>query len=492
MQRRRFLHTATGASLACASGGLAAVPEPAEKLVGIQIAPFSLLDEGIEAALDFMQETAKVNALFLYSQDYHIGGYDFNVLATDHPQPPRNPAGRELPKLWVNLPEEPFAKLPVKHQRVDPSLEYADRDLFAELVRPCRERGIRIYPRILEASMRRAANIPGYESVATIDLNGEPGHGPCWNHPGYRDWIRVTIEQLMKRYDVDGLQYGAERVGALSEVLFRGNVPECFCEHCVARNRERGLDVERTKEGYRRLLGLIRSAEEGDPPPSDGLIASVLRVLFEYPEVMAWYKSWFESDQEIQAMVYRTAKAVRPDADVGQHVDHQRSTWDIFYRAIMSYGKIAEHNDFIKPILYHDIMGPRLKEWVIDRWQQRIFSELTKDQTLELFYAVFGLDGSHEPGLATLVERGLSPDYVYRETKRCVEGAGGRAKVYSGIGVDVPHYVPGGKAPVISDREQLTEATRRAFEAGAAGVIASREYDEMTRPSLEAFGAGIG
>jgi len=35
------------------------------------------------------------------------------------------------------------------------------------------------------------------------------------------------------------------------------------------------------------------------------------------------------------------------------------------------------------------------------------------------------------------------------------------------------------------------EATRKAFEAGAAGVLISREYDEMRLPNLRAVGRAI-
>lgn len=65
-----------------------------------------------------------------------------------------------------------------------------------------------------------------------------------------------------------------------------------------------------------------------------------------------------------------------------------------------------------------------------------------------------------------------------------------QAKVYSGIGCDVPTYVPGGMEPFPSKPETTYRATRKAIEAGAHGVVASREYDEMTLPNFKAFGRG--
>ena len=491
MQRREFIKTGSLIAGTLATHHWLPAAKNNRVLSGIQISPQNFFDEGIERCLDFIQEHAAIDSLFCYSQSYHMGSRPTHVLATDHPSPPAKQEGRELPFLWMKLPKAPFKGLSVQHEDTDPSLEFADRDLFNELVEPCRKRGIKVYARILEAGMRRAARIPGYTRVEALDMDGDPSHGPCWNHPDYRNWVRITIDQMMKLYPLDGLQYGAERVGTMSEVLFRGIKPACFCKHCQKRNRAKGIDVERARAGYRKLYELMLSVSSGNEKPSDGVFATVLRILMRYPETLAWYNEWLMADEEIQIMVYETAKAIRPDADVGQHVDHQRSSWDIFYRAAVSYEDMAKHNDFVKPILYHDILGPRLQEWVIDRMQQRILADMSKDLALELFYNLFGLDSGNEPGYKQLATRGLSPDYVYRETKRCIEGVNGQAKVYSGIGFDVPTYVPDGMKKFPSHPETTYQATRRAIEAGAAGVVASREYEEMTLPNLKAFGRAV-
>jgi hypothetical protein len=57
--------------------------------------------------------------------------------------------------------------------------------------------------------------------------------------------------------------------------------------------------------------------------------------------------------------------------------------------------------------------------------------------------------------------------------------------VYPGVGFDIP----GQAAP--SDPETVCEATRKVFQAGAAGLIISREYDEMRVPNLRAVGRAV-
>jgi len=68
-----------------------------------------------------------------------------------------------------------------------------------------------------------------------------------------------------------------------------------------------------------------------------------------------------------------------------------------------------------------------------------------------------------------------------------VTESAGKAKVYPGIGFDVPwngqHYP--------SDAEKVYEATRKGFEAGADGIVVSREYDEMRLANLKAVGRAV-
>ena len=118
---------------------------------------------------------------------------------------------------------------------------------------------------------------------------------------------------------------------------------------------------------------------------------------------------------------------------------------------------------------------------------ERILRELSKPQILELIYDVMGYDKEVEPPYEELTERGLSPDYVYRETRRCVEGVGGRISIYSGLGFDIPWR----GAHFYSDPELVYQTTMRAFEAGASGLIVSREYDEMRLDNLRAVGCAV-
>jgi hypothetical protein len=154
------------------------------------------------------------------------------------------------------------------------------------------------------------------------------------------------------------------------------------------------------------------------------------------------------------------------------------------YRAEMSYEEMAPHSDFIKPIVYHAVLGPRIRDWYLPRFKQTFLGEVSLENSLELYYDLFGYDKNVEPKLDELAKKGFSPDYVYRETKRSVASANGKTKIYAGVGFDVP-------GSPRDEPETVYEATRKAIEAGAQGVVASREYEEMRVENLRAFGRAV-
>jgi hypothetical protein len=68
-----------------------------------------------------------------------------------------------------------------------------------------------------------------------------------------------------------------------------------------------------------------------------------------------------------------------------------------------------------------------------------------------------------------------------------VASAAGKTKIYTGIGFDVPW----GSATFPGNPEDVYRAVLKAFEAGASGIVVSREYEEMRVPNLKAVGRAM-
>lgn len=487
LDRRTFMEMlAALAAVSAAPGAAAAEPAPpAGTFNGIQMGPHTILDEGIEHTLDLIADTAAVNAVMPYSHAYNAGLVKPLRARADHGVPLTDNTGRRLPLVWVRPHDQYYKDTSLRHPAAAAGDEHANRDLFAELAGPARARGMKIYARILESpAMSRL--VPHYDRVVTRDVNDKPTNTACWNHPEYVAFWAGTMEDLFRSYDLDGVQWGAERMGPLMNVIspWNNDPPACFCEHCRARGRAAGVDPDRAREGYKALHLYVQGQMAGNAHPPEGMFGGFLRLLIRYPEILGWEYQYRLGREAICEAMYRRAKQVKPSADVGWHVDHQPSSWDLVYRAEMSYEEMAPHSDFVKIIAYHNVLSPRIRDWYLPRFQKSILGEVPLETSLELYYELFGYDRKREPSLDELGRRGFTPDYVFRETKRSVASANGRTKIYTGVGFDVPGSLP-------DDPDTIYQATLNAFAAGAHGIVISREYEEMKVEHLRAVGRAV-
>lgn len=498
MYRRTFLARSAQAGLAALAPDLlraseASASAPPTTLVGIQIAGHSLLDEGVDRCLDLVQSTARANALFLYSHSHYAAHGRPPSVYADHGVPIRDERKRKITRVWLRHHEDRFSETSLRYLPAGPDEDYGGRDLFAELAPVCRARGLSLYARILEpgyAELR--GRVRHAERAMSVGLDGKRSTQPCRNNPEWQAFWDATVDDTIRTYPLDGYQWGAERVGPLSELLWRGSVPFCFCAHCEARARREGIDPARARQGYTRLHALVSSWQAGGPLPPDGAFTNVLRVLMQFPEVLAWDYQWRLALEEQGRRTYSIVKAARPAAAVGRHFDHQNTSWDALFAAQLSYADVVPYTDFIKPILYHDIFGPRLRWWHLERLQRGPLAEIPLSQALDLFYALRGYDPAQSPGLEDLDRKGFGANYVATETRRMVATVQRGCAVVPGIGVDVPDNIqrpnppPGGTFS--SQPGRLREVVTAAFSAGASGILISREYDEMRIENLRAIG----
>jgi hypothetical protein len=461
--------------------------------VGVHIAAHSFYDEGIDHCLDFLQETAGVNSLFVTSNSYYGAMFRPKQAQGFHGVPIRDGTGRKVTKIFFKPDERHYTNTTLRHNPPDPSLEYAGREVFADLAETARRRGMKLYERMYEpGGDGLLENIAGAEKVLTVDVSGEPGKRACWNHPEYLNWVEACVRDLFSRYPLDGIQFGAERNGPLSRLIdWARETPTCFCEHCRRRAKKEDVDFDRAKAGLSEMTRFIRELEKGAEPGPDGALVGFLRILMHHPEIFAWEALHYRAGEELHQRVYDTVKSINPRAQVGRHIDHSQTSWDMFFRAAMPYARMAPCSDFLKISTYHEILGPRLASRIKDGYCRHLLRELPPEQALAFFYAIAGHDPEVEPPFEKLAAEGLSAEYVYRETKRAVDGVSGKSAVYAGIAIDIPRGGGWGTDASPSDPGEVSRAVHRAFDAGAAGIVICREYEEMHEASLRAVGRAM-
>jgi hypothetical protein len=158
----------------------------------------------------------------------------------------------------------------------------------------------------------------------------------------------------------------------------------------------------------------------------------------------------------------------------------QNMTFSPFYQAEEDYSRTADYSDYLKLATYNNAGGPRMASY-LDRLSATVFHDAGPKDFLAFYYKIMNYQ---EAPYDELHVKGLSTDYVARETRRAVAAVGGRVKIYPGIDIDVPTSLTDKR----TRPDDVRQAVRAAFDAGADGVILSREYVEMWLANLSAAG----
>ena len=458
---------------------------PPKRMIGIQIGAVSFLDEGTEKVLDILEDRGAVNTLFVAVFTYGRGIAGRQV--PGQPLPDHGKQEYDLNFYGGNFttPHAQYYKNTVLKSTKAP--DYGNYDVLETVLPAAKRRKLRTMC-WLEDVFR--PDIPNIEQLQEKDLYGRNAHTLCFNNPNYRAFLTGLVEDYTASYDIDGLMWGSERQGALSNALGamhggRRSDPSrvtCFCEFCQRKARDRGINVDRAKQGFLTLEKYVRACREGHRP-IDGHYVEFWRILLSYPEIAAWEMLWTESLRETYAAIYKTVKSTKSSVPVGWHIWHNNS-FNPIYRAEQDLQVLSQYSDFLKMVIYHNCGGERMASY-IESVGETIYGDVSKQLLLDFEYDVMDYK---ERGIEEIAYTGLSSDYVSRETKRALQGVAGKAtQIWPGIDIDIPTADNHSK----STPQGTKDAVIAALRAGAPGVLLSRKYSEMKLANLSGAGAGV-
>jgi hypothetical protein len=501
LTRRDFLQGTAAATAVAVTGRLGAAVAAAgapsadeRKMIILQCDAIGPADDGVERVLDDAQAAASVNALLLdslwFASDVSAAGMAKSA-TRGHV---RDPNSKLIGGRMGFMHREYY-----KGTGLDlTSLESAAGvpDILAALIAGARKRGMPVVATIKDD----VPEVPGHEAMLEYDFNGQRATTSCKNNPLYRQLLAGTMEDLIRSYDVDGIMYMAERQGPLSDTLgmrFRGKERgrpgsrTCFCSHCQQTARGLGINVTRAKEGFEKLADFTAEGRAGRRP-RDGYYVTLWRLMLRYPELLAWEHMWHENLRGVHQLLHKTIKGVRASVMHGMHV-WPNISMNPLLAAEHDFAELGQYHDFIKMSVYHNAGGPRLASYV-ESVGQTMFGDLPAEEVLEFHYRVLNFE---EAPLNRLRQTGLSADYVYRQSKRAIDGARGTpARIFPGLDVDIPVMrLDMGAVPVEqaakTTREGVKNIVTQAFRAGAPGIVLSREYTEMKLENLRGAGDAI-
>ena len=377
----------------------------------------------------------------------------------------------------------------LRHEVVDATdHEHATRDLFAELVAPARSarhEGLRAGPRVAgDVSRRRELREGGH---ARRQRQGRPTRR-AGTIPEYIAFWADTMEDLFRSYDLDGMQWGAERHGSAHERdLALEQRSADMLLRALQRARQGGRDRSRACPPGIQGAPCIRAGADGRRgETADG---SVRRLSARADAAIR--RSW-RGNTSIASDAKRSArrctarvKQIKPSAEVGWHVDHQPSSWDLVYRAEMSYDEMAPHSDFIKFIGYHNVLSPRIRDWYLPRFQKydprrAVARDVARDLLRPVRLRQAGRADARRAGQARILRRLRLPRNAAQRRQRR------RARRRS-----TPASASTCRAVRATIPRRSTRPSLNAFTAGAHGIVVSREYEEMKIENLRAVGRAV-
>jgi hypothetical protein len=464
-----------------------------EKTIAIQLDSIAPANEGVERVLDEVQARASVNVLMIDSL-----WFTDRVTAADLAKEELHGHVRD-PNSGLVGGKMGFVDPQYYHETGLDLAAWARRsgtpDILAALCAGAKRRGLKVIPIIKDMV---PGDCPGHEQMCEYDFNGERAETSCKNNPAYRRLLMGVMEDMIRSYDVDGIMYIAERQGAFMDTLgvrFRGikrglpGTRTCFCTHCVATARERGINIGKAKAGFEELAKFTAAGRAGRRP-QDGYFVTLWRLMLRHPELLAWEHMWHENLRGVYQTLHRKIKDVRSSVQYGVHI-WPNVNQNPLLSAEHDLTELAQYHDFIKLSIYSNAGGPRMGSY-IDSVSQTMFGDLTPEQTLRFNYRVLNYD---EAPLEKVRHVGLKNDFVYRESKRGMEAVRGTsAALLPGLDIDIPTDIEqrdGLKNPAVTSRADVKKIVVQAFRAGVPGIVISRQYSEMKLDNLSGVNDGL-
>jgi hypothetical protein len=484
MNRRKFIQLGAVSTGALVSGidSLHSQPAPAAKpptMIGMPISIAPLAQQNLDTIFADMRERAGVNALFpfIYTHEPHRAGVPpSNKFHGGNYARPHMEFYRDTP-LTLGDMQTP---------------EFGNVDILERIIPIARKHGIRVFCFLLEDNTL-PATVPDWQSLYEVDHHGRrtTGHpgGPCFNNPAYQNFALGLVQDYARSYDIGGIMWGSERQSGFLNTLSLSQSSSvdpgrttCFCEFCLKKGRERGIDSERVSVGFDAMEQFVRANRSGKTP-RDGYFTGFWRLLLQYPELIAWENLWTTSRHEFQAALYQRVKDVNPNLQMGWHI-WQNVSFSPFQRAEENLADLAPYSDFIRPALYNNAAGGRFVSFVKGA-HTSVYGDLPPATVSQVLLGQLGYDEAPYDQLAVT---GFSAGYVERETQRSVaDVAGHPVQVWPGVDIDVP--VEAGESHCTPDG--VASAVKAAFAGGAQGIILSRNYTEMKPENLSAAGQAL-
>lgn len=209
--------------------------------VSASLYAWDLHDEGVEKALDNLQQMAQVNSVYL------LGLMHYERRPLTSPVFPHNPVRETWQAEDSRIYWHPELK---RYGRIKPRLSdfewLSKTDWMRVLVEAARKRGLKTGAELSHTVLDLDRIKGEFIDCAQRDINGQPrtvwgrGYPICLNHPDARQYVLNLFSDLVANYGLDYVQTCTQP--------FMPGGPEtggCFCNSCIQAARDSGIDLEK-------------------------------------------------------------------------------------------------------------------------------------------------------------------------------------------------------------------------------------------------------
>ncbi len=459
-------------------------------MIGIQIGAVSFFDEGVEKVLDNVTSLAGVNTLFIPVFAYNRGLAGRQIPGEPFPDHGVQAVDTNFVGGYYAGMHEEFYRNTVYKPKFARAPELGDYDVLAEVIPEAKRRGLKVIAFFADNFGR---NRPHYKQLTEVDIEGKHTGDVNLVSPEYRGLLFGLVEDCIRSYEVDGILWRTERPGPISNLLDfthtgGGGPVTSFDPYTLERAREKGIGVERAKEGFRRLEQFVKQCKSANDPV-DGRYVTFWRILLEYPEVLSWEMLWVEALRETYREIHGLVKSVRPEVQVGSALSF-KGIYDPFYRARQDLHELSNYADFLKIVMYYNVGGVRMHTF-IDSSGRTLYGEMEPQQRLDFIGSIMGYPPMQYDRLES---EGLPVSMIESETRRALEGAAGTStRIWPAIDIDIPARKFDKVDPDYAQctAESTRAATLAVLRSGAEGIILARKYSEMNLSNLRGVGEAL-
>jgi len=316
----------------------------------------------------------------------------------------------------------------------------------------------------------------GPQQLVGLDLERIHKSWICPNNVESNESIVEEMRFILDNHDVDGLFIDVFRYPSPYDGLT--SMLSCFCDSCMAKAEDMGIDLEKTRSGIKDFVERINLlSKEKIAALKEGFSRSkVFDYVLHEPDIFNFLKFRSHSINYFVKDVERLVK--ESGRELGLDVFSPSLSWLVG----QDYFLLKDNCSWMKPMVYCTGQGPACLPTEIACLARDLQKLNTRLSDNDLIYMISHFLESPLPcrNLNEIEVRGLPEELVCIETARAKEAVEKRIPIYTGIETVVTDICS------ISP-ERAESYVKNAIEGGADGIMLSWDIALVPIENLKAI-----